>query len=262
MWNWGTWAPLLTVMKCIFRRLIFSVSLYTDSLAHAHPFFFLGKMRENDFVCELSCNVQDKWLNKAHVFLFCFFYRMSIVNIVAREILDSRGNPTVEVDLHTGKGWKINPLKSGTHILYLSDNRLDGVPYVIYTLKNHMVVFTQAYLYLSLPSRCLLNLSPLYMYLSLHPPVSPFQVCSGLLCPAVHPPASTKLWSSGMETRHATRAKVNTYNETYPLCFCLLSLPLILLWVFSNVVLWQKCGLTLLVFHGSKISPSALLSKV
>uniref|UniRef100_A0AAX7T2G2 phosphopyruvate hydratase n=1 Tax=Astatotilapia calliptera TaxID=8154 RepID=A0AAX7T2G2_ASTCA len=30
--------------------------------------------------------------------------RMSIVNIVAREILDSRGNPTVEVDLHTDKG--------------------------------------------------------------------------------------------------------------------------------------------------------------
>uniref|UniRef100_A0A672HHK7 phosphopyruvate hydratase n=1 Tax=Salarias fasciatus TaxID=181472 RepID=A0A672HHK7_SALFA len=29
---------------------------------------------------------------------------MSIVSIVAREILDSRGNPTVEVDLHTGKG--------------------------------------------------------------------------------------------------------------------------------------------------------------
>uniref|UniRef100_A0A8D0ABA2 phosphopyruvate hydratase n=1 Tax=Sander lucioperca TaxID=283035 RepID=A0A8D0ABA2_SANLU len=29
---------------------------------------------------------------------------MSIVNIVAREILDSRGNPTVEVDLYTGKG--------------------------------------------------------------------------------------------------------------------------------------------------------------
>ncbi|KAL4616774.1 gamma-enolase [Arapaima gigas] len=29
---------------------------------------------------------------------------MSIVNIVAREILDSRGNPTVEVDLHTEKG--------------------------------------------------------------------------------------------------------------------------------------------------------------
>uniref|UniRef100_A0A673BI14 phosphopyruvate hydratase n=1 Tax=Sphaeramia orbicularis TaxID=375764 RepID=A0A673BI14_9TELE len=29
---------------------------------------------------------------------------MSIVNIFAREILDSRGNPTVEVDLHTDKG--------------------------------------------------------------------------------------------------------------------------------------------------------------
>lgn len=30
--------------------------------------------------------------------------RMSIVSIVAREILDSRGNPTVEVDLRTEKG--------------------------------------------------------------------------------------------------------------------------------------------------------------
>lgn len=29
---------------------------------------------------------------------------MSIVSIVAREILDSRGNPTVEVDLSTEKG--------------------------------------------------------------------------------------------------------------------------------------------------------------
>ena len=34
----------------------------------------------------------------------CAPFRMSIVNIVAREILDSRGNPTVEVDLHTEKG--------------------------------------------------------------------------------------------------------------------------------------------------------------
>lgn len=31
-------------------------------------------------------------------------FRMSIVSIVAREILDSRGNPTVEVDLRTEKG--------------------------------------------------------------------------------------------------------------------------------------------------------------
>ena len=29
---------------------------------------------------------------------------MSIEKIWAREILDSRGNPTVEVDLHTAKG--------------------------------------------------------------------------------------------------------------------------------------------------------------
>ena len=33
-----------------------------------------------------------------------YFCRMSIINIVAREILDSRGNPTVEVDLQTAKG--------------------------------------------------------------------------------------------------------------------------------------------------------------
>lgn len=38
------------------------------------------------------------------------FSRMSILDIVAREILDSRGNPTVEVDLHTSKGWAFQPL--------------------------------------------------------------------------------------------------------------------------------------------------------
>lgn len=36
--------------------------------------------------------------------LSCVHFRMSILRIVAREILDSRGNPTVEVDLHTQKG--------------------------------------------------------------------------------------------------------------------------------------------------------------
>lgn len=30
---------------------------------------------------------------------------MSILKIRAREIFDSRGNPTVEVDLYTDKGW-------------------------------------------------------------------------------------------------------------------------------------------------------------
>lgn len=60
-------------------------------------------------------------IKKAFLFFFPFFlfflYRMSIVNIVAREILDSRGNPTVEVDLHTGKGLEMNPFKC---ILFVS----------------------------------------------------------------------------------------------------------------------------------------------
>lgn len=38
------------------------------------------------------------------LFFFCVSLRMSIISIVAREILDSRGNPTVEVDLRTEKG--------------------------------------------------------------------------------------------------------------------------------------------------------------
>lgn len=32
------------------------------------------------------------------------FYRMAIESIFARQIFDSRGNPTVEVDLKTAKG--------------------------------------------------------------------------------------------------------------------------------------------------------------
>lgn len=47
--------------------------------------------------------MQQKRVNKDDVSLS---YRMSIGNVVAREILDSRGNPTVEVDLHTSKGWR------------------------------------------------------------------------------------------------------------------------------------------------------------
>lgn len=46
-------------------------------------------------------NVIEMLMQKENV---SSFYRMSILNIVAREILDSRGNPTVEVDLHTSKG--------------------------------------------------------------------------------------------------------------------------------------------------------------
>ena len=38
--------------------------------------------------------------------------RMSIVSIVAREILDSRGNPTVEVDLRTEKGERRRGMKN------------------------------------------------------------------------------------------------------------------------------------------------------
>lgn len=56
------------------------------------------------------------------------------MNIVAREILDSRGNPTVEVDLHTDKGAK---KKSNTRIsvqlsaVFVCVAGLDIVPHLI-----------------------------------------------------------------------------------------------------------------------------------
>ena len=31
-------------------------------------------------------------------------YRMSIENVIGREVLDSRGNPTVEVEVTVGEG--------------------------------------------------------------------------------------------------------------------------------------------------------------
>lgn len=51
----------------------------------------------------LSRNIVDS----ENVQLVCFISRssiMSIFKIHAREIFDSRGNPTVEVDLYTDKG--------------------------------------------------------------------------------------------------------------------------------------------------------------
>jgi enolase len=36
-----------------------------------------------------------------------------ITKVFARQILDSRGNPTVEVDLHTTKGWFRAAVPSG-----------------------------------------------------------------------------------------------------------------------------------------------------
>lgn len=127
----------------------------------------------------MSWNIQSKCV--FFLFVCLYFNRMSIVNIVAREILDSRGNPTVEVDLHTGKGLEMNPYKC---ILFVS------------------LVASQTW---TSPST----------YSS---PVLQSQVCSGLLSPAVHQLASMRLWSSVMETRLATRAKVDTFEE---MCFLL-----------------------------------------
>lgn len=38
------------------------------------------------------------------IYIYIFFRNMSILKIHAREIFDSRGNPTVEVDLYTDRG--------------------------------------------------------------------------------------------------------------------------------------------------------------
>ena len=42
-----------------------------------------------------------------YFFSFQKIYKMVILKLHARQIFDSRGNPTVEVDLTTEKGWKI-----------------------------------------------------------------------------------------------------------------------------------------------------------
>lgn len=44
------------------------------------------------------------YIHSLFTILVFFFSNMSIVKIHAREIFDSRGNPTVEVDLYTEKG--------------------------------------------------------------------------------------------------------------------------------------------------------------
>lgn len=133
----------------------------------------------------MSCNIQSKCgkIKQAFPYIFCIsiFYRMSIVNIVAREILDSRGNPTVEVDLHTGKGLEMKPFKC---ILFVS------------------LIASQTQTSPSTYSSSVLQ----------------SQVCSGLLSPAAHQLASMRLWSSVMETRLAIRAKVDTNEE---MCFLL-----------------------------------------
>lgn len=42
---------------------------------------------------------------------------MSILKIHAREIFDSRGNPTVEVDLYTKKGIPVSVFLKGSSII-------------------------------------------------------------------------------------------------------------------------------------------------
>lgn len=89
---------------------------------------------------------------------------MSITKIHAREILDSRGNPTVEVDLWTAKGEQLLPVPERGPL----------------PVGRSSVTWS---------SNC-------------------SQVCSGLPFPAAPRPASTRPWSSVMETRAATWAKV------------------------------------------------------
>lgn len=78
------WNAFLMFAYCYFHTR-FSADLFQTKKGNDRMIFFFHE-HQNELVA-----------------LF-FFYRMSIVSIVAREILDSRGNPTVEVDLHTGKG--------------------------------------------------------------------------------------------------------------------------------------------------------------
>lgn len=49
------------------------------------------------------------------------------MSIVAREILDSRGNPTVEVDLRTDKGESIEPVFKRTEQNAILDFKSKGI---------------------------------------------------------------------------------------------------------------------------------------
>lgn len=113
---------------------------------------------------------------------------MSITKIHAREILDSRGNPTVEVDLWTAKGQSFGHLSvtRGTEV-NLNNNKND------FTMCLSMC-----------PQACLEQQYP----------VAPLLV-------------SMRHWSFAMETRVATLAKVRASQHvqipTFSWCLCSLT---------------------------------------
>jgi len=58
------------------------------------------------------------------------------VSIIAREILDSRGNPTVEVDLRTDKGESIEPFFKTTELKAILDFKSKGICGMCYLIYN------------------------------------------------------------------------------------------------------------------------------
>lgn len=73
------------------------------------------------------------------LFLISRFCTMSIVKIHAREIFDSRGNPTVEVDLYTDKG---GPERGSNNTLMKSPEEY-LILYIficLYTSSQHLAI--------------------------------------------------------------------------------------------------------------------------
>lgn len=97
--SWWIWrcvsAPLTGRYVCVYNLFTHLRSLRYSSLHHN---------------CQ-RCSVSSEALLTKPL-LLSVSLRMSIVSIVAREILDSRGNPTVEVDLRTEKGERRRGMKN------------------------------------------------------------------------------------------------------------------------------------------------------
>lgn len=146
---------------------------------------------------------------------------MAMQKIFAREILDSRGNPTVEVDLHTAKGntgllkWFAQKTLSLTGSFPKS-----SMPHPL--LRQRFLppdFFADSLLFLApklgeagvsvfAPIPGSREVTPdLCGWTPSDPPVPPAQVDSERLCQAELPQVSMKHWSYEMETNHDTWGK-------------------------------------------------------